>query len=783
MSYLSASGDTIKTRIGALTGALLLGAVALPALGTGGAAAAVVNLYVNNAAGAHCSNAGQGTPAQPYCTISAAAAKVLPGETVHVAEGDYPEQVTVTRSGTAEAPITFTGMGGPGQYRNNPTTVGGGLGSSKAHAFLLSGAEHIRILEMTLSAKQEAVLVNGGSDITISRNQLAGGLAAGDVASWPTVRIAGAASSVRILRNNEITRDGFAKMDPGVQGTVIAGNLIFSTHLTGIVADAAPGTVIVANTISAGCQDAIGLAGASTGAVVENNVISHSDTGEQPCAGGGTVAGLRVDTAATSGTKVAYNAFDSKDDGPAYSWADTTYDNVSAFTAATGQGDHDLIGDVTLETWVGDSGGTPSPLIDSADENAPGMPTTDRVGTRAVDDPWVADTGTGSGHRDRGAMEQDNFGTRYTPIGPVRVLDTRDGTGTTGGTVPAGGTVELPVAGQHGVPADGVTAVTMNVTVTEPVAGGFLTVYPHGDDRPTASNLNWTPGQTIPNLVTVQVKDGKVSFYNGSAGTVHVLADLLGYFSTTGSGFTPTTPSRLLDTRSAVGAPKGPLGSGATVDLQVAGVKGIPASGLTSVTLNVTATEPKSGGFLTVYPHGTDRPTASSLNWSKGQTIPNLVTVPVKDGKVSFYNHSDGVQVLADVTGYFTASGGDKFHAVAPHRVIDTRAPWFADGVGEWIPAAPVGGHQTQGVRDVAYSNAEAVSLNVTVTQGTQIGFMTVYPRDSARPTVSNLNWTAGQTIANQVVVANNEAGMNSFYNASAGSVELIADLNGYYAP
>ncbi|MDJ0342317.1 hypothetical protein QMK19_21510 [Streptomyces sp. H10-C2] len=135
----------------------------------------------------------------------------------------------------------------------------------------------------------------------------------------------------------------------------------------------------------------------------------------------------------------------------------------------------------------------------------------------------------------------------------------------------------------------------MNVTVAEPTAGGYLTVFPHGDDRPTASSLNWTPGQTIPNLVTVQVKDGKVSFYNGGTGTVHVLADLLGYFSTTGSGFTPTTPARLLDTPSGPGGAKAPLAAGSTLDLQVAGVKGIPATGLTAVTLNVTATAPAVG--------------------------------------------------------------------------------------------------------------------------------------------------------------------------------------------
>jgi hypothetical protein len=72
--------------------------------------------------------------------------------------------------------------------------------------------------------------------------------------------------------------------------------------------------------------------------------------------------------------------------------------------------------------------------------------------------------------------------------------------------------------------------VVLNVTVTEPKATGYLTVWPDGQPRPNASNLNVTSGQTIPNLVAVRVVNGKVDFFNGSPGTVHIVADLAGYF-------------------------------------------------------------------------------------------------------------------------------------------------------------------------------------------------------------------------------------------------------------
>jgi PKD repeat protein len=120
----------------------------------------------------------------------------------------------------------------------------------------------------------------------------------------------------------------------------------------------------------------------------------------------------------------------------------------------------------------------------------------------------------------------------YTPLGPVRVLDTRAAIGVpTTTAVPPGGWFDLNLADVPGIPATGVTAVALNVTVAEPSSFGFLTVYPDGQGRPFASNLNWSAGQTVPNLVIVPVVNGKVDFYNGSTGTVHVIADLAGYFT------------------------------------------------------------------------------------------------------------------------------------------------------------------------------------------------------------------------------------------------------------
>jgi hypothetical protein len=127
-----------------------------------------------------------------------------------------------------------------------------------------------------------------------------------------------------------------------------------------------------------------------------------------------------------------------------------------------------------------------------------------------------------------GYFSHDTTASTYIPVAPARVLDTRAaiGIGTTTPLAP-GQTITLQVAG---LPASGVTAVVLNVTVTEPSDPGVLTVYP-ADPRPLASNLNWSNGQTVPNLVIVPVVKGTVKIFNNSPGTVHVVADLNGYFT------------------------------------------------------------------------------------------------------------------------------------------------------------------------------------------------------------------------------------------------------------
>ncbi len=370
---------------------------------------------------------------------------------------------------------------------------------------------------------------------------------------------------------------------------------------------------------------------------------------------------------------------------------------------------------------------------------------------------------------------------RFVPVSPSRILDTRSGLGAPKARVGGRQTVKLKVEGVGGVPASGVTAVAMNVTEVNAAAAGFITAYPDGGQLPTASNINFTAGETIPNLVIVPVTDGRVDLYNGSFGPVDLLADITGYYSTNGSGSELTTvgPSRILDTRSGLGAPKARVGGRQTVKLKVEGVGGVPASGVTAVAMNVTEVNAAAAGFITAYPDGGQLPAVSNINFTAGETIPNLVIVPVTDGRVDLYNGSFGpVDLLADITGYYTASGS-VFETAGPVRAMDTRS-----GTGRAGGAIAPGAAAVLSVMDLPLTpipgTVTAVVLNVTVTSPTQGGFLTVFPDSQSLPTVSNLNFVAGETISNLVVVPVIN-GQIDFYNGSGGTVQVVADLDGYY--
>ena len=117
---------------------------------------------------------------------------------------------------------------------------------------------------------------------------------------------------------------------------------------------------------------------------------------------------------------------------------------------------------------------------------------------------------------------------------PARLADTRrggvtiDGQYDDVGKIRANQRMSMTVSNRAGIPDDA-SSVVLNIAVTETEGAGFITVYPCDSPRPTAANLNYAAGQTVPNLVVAKVAaDGSVCIY--SYANVHVVVDVNGVF-------------------------------------------------------------------------------------------------------------------------------------------------------------------------------------------------------------------------------------------------------------
>ena len=253
-------------------------------------------------------------------------------------------------------------------------------------------------------------------------------------------------------------------------------------------------------------------------------------------------------------------------------------------------------------------------------------------------------------------------------------------------------------------------------------------------------------------------------------------------YTTAGGTFASLNPTRILDTRTDLGA-HGPVPALTAVSFQVLGKGGVPASGVSAVVLNVTVVDPTKAGYVSLYPSGTTRPVVSNLNYVAGQTVANMVVVPVgADGKVTVLNGSNGtVQVLGDVAGWYhsgavAASGG--FTSLSPARVVDTRTGLGATGP---IKASASVSVQVTGRGGVPATGVSAVAVNVTAVSPTKTGYLSVYPSGGTRPLVSNLNYTAGQTVANMVIVPVGPDGKITITNGSTGTIQAIVDVAGWF--
>ncbi|MFJ8685662.1 hypothetical protein [Micromonospora wenchangensis] len=236
----------------------------------------------------------------------------------------------------------------------------------------------------------------------------------------------------------------------------------------------------------------------------------------------------------------------------------------------------------------------------------------------------------------------------------------------------------------------------------------------------------------------------------------------------------------LLDTRTGVGGTAGTRAAGSETKVTALGVGGIPANGVRALLVDVTAINPTANTFLTVYPDGSDRPDASTINASAGQVLSNsaIVVTVGANGKIVVYNHSGNTHIKLDVQGYFTSSTGTTGGGLVslPHtKLIDTRS-----GLG--TTTGTIAGNSSRTVTltgSVVPAGASAAVIDVIVTGATALGWLSVAPENDA--TAANaIDYPSGTTSMGMIVKlpANGKVVLT---NKGSGAVHAVVTVQAYF--
>lgn len=912
------------------------------------AASSGTTIYVNGHDDANCvTSPGAGTAADPYCSLQTGVNAASAGDTVSVAD-QYPYNYGPLTVSTSD--ISIVGNGSIIQ-----ASTGSGL--------VLDDVSGVTVSGFTVFAPGSSVVqVIGSHDTTLDTVDAAAAAATPSGA----ISIDGASSGITVSRSI-VSQESWYAQGVGISVASGASSIDLASDVTaafgagGVVATGVDGLDVVGNTIERSCGSAISVSGSSSDVSLENNLLEDETAATAYNVKGYAAVCAQDDLAwapditvaadSTSGTTSDYNDFLMSSGTAPYSWAGTAYSTIAAMQSQVGGDSHDMLETkepLTISTSALELSSVPAELVSgataigAANPDAPGAVTTDLYGVSPYTDcgavaftdddlkpvllladvsalgveasvsestgklpisvyslnwgdgtttgvsgdglVWTHDyavagtynvtltitdedgdtasvtksvstapndhmvsnlsvtdtsalsvSASGAGSTgDDGVADYDfawgdgtttngtsatathtyatpgsysvsltvidaaadsattsvaatTAGSDYTAYGPLRLLDTRYGTGGVSTPLTSTAPIRLKIAGNGSIPAD-VTAVAMNVTVTNSTGSGNVAVNPDGQTPSGTSNLNYSAGQTVANMVIVPVgSDGYVSFTKQGPGSVALIADVSGYYTQTdAAGYTATSPTRILDTRNGTGGVSTPLTSTSPIKLQVAGNGSIPAD-ITAVAVNLTLTSSTGGGNVVAWPDGAAQPTASNLNYSAGQTVANAAIVPVQDGYIDLAKQgSGGVAMIVDVEGYFTSGAGSSAYLpITPSRLFDSRK--LSNGK---LPAGysydlPI----DQDTSGDVLPGVTALVLNSTVTNVTAGGYLTVFPDNTDGtngeplvPDASNLNFGAGATVPNLTFATPGSDGTVDFYNGSVrSSLDLIVDLFGYY--
>jgi hypothetical protein len=389
------------------------------------------------------------------------------------------------------------------------------------------------------------------------------------------------------------------------------------------------------------------------------------------------------------------------------------------------------------------------------------------------------------------AADLTNPASKFVPINPVRVVDTRTDSRIkrlwNGSAFSIDPVTNTGVASRAGVSAGQITAVVINTTYVDAGAVGFGTVWPTGAARPFTStnNLDFV-GHTAPNLVIAPLGlDQKISAY--ASANSDVIIDVLGVFvraaASTDGRFTAIPPRRAIDTREP-GVPDLDAGQTITLDLRPFGV---PADA-SAVVMNFTAVSARAAGFYRLWAADDPQPGHSNVNvLEPNADTGNQVITGIDAGRVKIFSSSGGGMVI-DVTGYFTGAGATAstdglFVPFSPGRLLDTRRSSGAAGLtgGRPLDARNDFDLQVSGRLDIPDGAAQAVALNLTATEPERSGFVKAYAAGTAEPPSSSLNTSrTNQTVPNHAITSVVPSVGRVRFESSMRT-HLVVDATGYF--
>jgi hypothetical protein len=208
-----------------------------------------------------------------------------------------------------------------------------------------------------------------------------------------------------------------------------------------------------------------------------------------------------------------------------------------------------------------------------------------------------------------------------------------------------------------GVTPVGAAAIAVNITGINPSKNGYLTAYNCGR-RPLVTNVNPTVGTTKSNFAIVPLSPaGLMCLYTLTA--VDVKIDVLGYFMYgLPHAMTPSTPTRVIDTRDGTRAPMN-FGNGGnmvpanvTQTITLAGQRGIPANA-SDVSINIVAVDPTAPGSITVWDCGA-QPATQAITFTPGRNVANSMQARLSASGQLCVSSTAATHIVIDVTAWWT---------------------------------------------------------------------------------------------------------------------------------